>query len=109
MRERLTINAIGEKISLKFQNTANNPWQIDDIGFHTLDIDRKDSIPTNIVSHHISLKIQGYGIESEDYLTTEAGDTLITEDGGSIIAWAGAESDFMIKYIQIPKEKYPNQ
>lgn len=109
MRQRITINAIGEKISLKFQNTADNPWQIDDIGFHALDIDRRDSISTNIVSHHISLKIQSYGIESGDYLTTEDGDMLITEDGGSIIAWAGAESDFMVKYIQIAKEKYQNQ
>lgn len=120
MRERVGINAIGERLSLKIQNNQNVYWQIEDIGIDIDTLDRRRSEMINVVSHHVSFKIAGSGIVSseavttEEFLTTEDGDTLITESGDALLVLArttesGEGVRVGLDYIKILGTVYENQ
>lgn len=58
VRQRLNINAIGERISLKFQNTEAYDLVLNDIGYVLSQLYRRDSVKLNAKGKRLSMKFQ---------------------------------------------------
>lgn len=58
VRSRFNLNAIGERISLKFQNVESIDIVLDDVGFTITELYRRDGTKLNAKGNRISLKFQ---------------------------------------------------
>ena len=58
VRSRFNMNAIGERISLKFQNVESMDIVLDDVGFTVTELYRRDGTKLNAKGNRISLKFQ---------------------------------------------------
>jgi hypothetical protein len=109
MRERLSTNVIGERISLKIQNVLPLNFQIEDIGVNIVNLDRRKSEKINNVSQHLSYRIQNSGVLPYEYLCDEDLEILCDEDGEDLIVEESIPEGFVIEYIKFIGEKYENQ
>ncbi len=58
VRKRLNLNAIGERLSLKFQNVESVDLVLNDVGFTITELYRRKGVDLNAKGNRISLKFQ---------------------------------------------------